>query len=144
MTNRKSAIYYTSGEIKAFYFVLNWFILFLSDLCFGLLVSIGVMFVVQTDSDISAYTYERTLMMEQRNQMLRELRLNKREALGMVCFEYCFLLTTISFILNYCKQFFRVPKFILSLICKWIPYWPYTYLSDYWCKELINYLSVLF
>lgn len=37
----------------------------------------------QTDSDISAYTYERTLMMEQRNQMLRELRLNKKE-LGMV------------------------------------------------------------
>ncbi|KOB73819.1 Uncharacterized protein OBRU01_10424, partial [Operophtera brumata] len=39
--------------------------------------------VEMTDSDISAYTYERTLMMEQRNQMLRELRLNKREALGM-------------------------------------------------------------
>lgn len=36
------------------------------------------------DSDISAYTYERTLMMEQRNQMLRELRLNKRETLGVV------------------------------------------------------------
>lgn len=41
-------------------------------------------FVFQTDSDISAYTYERTLMMEQRNQMLRELRLNKKETLGMV------------------------------------------------------------
>ncbi|KAL0850918.1 hypothetical protein ABMA28_006827 [Loxostege sticticalis] len=40
--------------------------------------------VEMTDSDISAYTYERTLMMEQRNQMLRELRLNKKEALGMV------------------------------------------------------------
>lgn len=36
------------------------------------------------DSDISAYTYERTLMMEQRNQMLRELRLNKKESLGVV------------------------------------------------------------
>ncbi|XP_063696209.1 solute carrier family 12 member 7 isoform X4 [Culicoides brevitarsis] len=35
-------------------------------------------------SDISAYTYERTLMMEQRNQMLRELRLNKKESLGVV------------------------------------------------------------
>ncbi|KAG5884024.1 hypothetical protein JTB14_014798 [Gonioctena quinquepunctata] len=34
--------------------------------------------------DISAYTYERTLMMEQRNQMLRELRLNKKESMGMV------------------------------------------------------------
>lgn len=38
----------------------------------------------QMDSDISAYTYERTLMMEQRNQMLRELRLNKKESLGVV------------------------------------------------------------
>lgn len=36
------------------------------------------------NSDISAYTYERTLMMEQRNQMLRELRLNKKESLGVV------------------------------------------------------------
>nr|XP_037867149.1 solute carrier family 12 member 4 isoform X4 [Bombyx mori] len=40
--------------------------------------------VEMTDSDISAYTYERTLMMEQRNQMLRELRLNKRETMGMM------------------------------------------------------------
>lgn len=31
------------------------------------------------NSDISEYTYERTLMMEQRNEMLRELRLNKKE-----------------------------------------------------------------
>lgn len=38
----------------------------------------------QMNSDISAYTYERTLMMEQRNQMLRELRLNKKESLGVV------------------------------------------------------------
>lgn len=36
------------------------------------------------NSDISAYTYERTLMMEQRNQMLRELQLNKKESLGVV------------------------------------------------------------
>jgi solute carrier family 12 (potassium/chloride transporter), member 4/6 len=42
------------------------------------------------DSDISAYTYERTLVMEQRNQMLRELRLNKKESQGVVraCFYY--------------------------------------------------------
>ena len=40
--------------------------------------------VVQMDSDISAYTYERTLMMEQRNQMLKELQLNKRETNGVV------------------------------------------------------------
>ena len=29
---------------------------------------------MQMDSDISAYTYERTLVMEQRNQMLKEIR----------------------------------------------------------------------
>lgn len=47
----------------------------------------------QTNNDISAYTYERTLMMEQRNQMLRELRLNKKESFGMVSenITYCFL-----------------------------------------------------
>jgi hypothetical protein len=38
------------------------------------------------DSDISAYTYERTLVMEQRNQMIRELRLNKKESQGVVRF----------------------------------------------------------
>ncbi|KAM3919740.1 solute carrier family 12 member 4 isoform 2-T2 [Leptodactylus fuscus] len=31
------------------------------------------------DSDISAYTYERTLMMEQRSQMLKQMRLTKTE-----------------------------------------------------------------
>lgn len=34
---------------------------------------------LQHDSDISAYTYERTLMMEQRSQMLRQMRLSKTE-----------------------------------------------------------------
>ncbi|XP_050432923.1 solute carrier family 12 member 4 isoform X1 [Adelges cooleyi] len=40
--------------------------------------------VEMTNYDISAYTYERTLMMEQRTQMLRELRLNKKESFGMM------------------------------------------------------------
>ena len=35
--------------------------------------------VPQHDSDISAYTYERTLMMEQRSQMLRQMRLSSAE-----------------------------------------------------------------
>lgn len=39
------------------------------------------------NSDISAYTYERTLIMEQRNQMLRELQLNKKQSLGVVSVE---------------------------------------------------------
>jgi potassium/chloride transporter 4/5/6 len=29
------------------------------------------------DSDISAYTYERTLVMEQRNQMLKEMHMER-------------------------------------------------------------------
>lgn len=40
--------------------------------------------VEMNDSDISAYTYERTLMMEQRTEMLKHLRLNRRETLSMV------------------------------------------------------------
>jgi hypothetical protein len=31
----------------------------------------------QMDSDISAYTYERTLVMEQRNQMLKEMHMER-------------------------------------------------------------------
>lgn len=49
------------------------------------------------NSDISAYTYERTLMMEQRNQMLRELRLNKKESLGVVSFILSIILFTKMF-----------------------------------------------
>lgn len=36
------------------------------------------------DNDISAYTYERTLMMEQRNKLLKEMRLTRRESLHLV------------------------------------------------------------
>ena len=34
--------------------------------------------LIQPDSDISAYTYERTLMMEQRNEMVSEMRKSTR------------------------------------------------------------------
>lgn len=40
--------------------------------------------ILQMDSDIQTYTYERTLMMEQRTQMLKELRLNRKEKLNIV------------------------------------------------------------
>ncbi|CAH1393152.1 unnamed protein product [Nezara viridula] len=56
----------------------------LKKFLYHLRIEAEVEVVEMTDNDISEYTYERTLMMEQRNQMLRELRLNKREALGMV------------------------------------------------------------
>ncbi|XP_034177668.1 solute carrier family 12 member kcc isoform X2 [Osmia lignaria lignaria] len=56
----------------------------LKKFLYDLRIEAEVEIVEMMDSDISAYTYERTLMMEQRNQMLRELRLNKRETLGVV------------------------------------------------------------
>ncbi|KAK9296417.1 hypothetical protein QLX08_009570 [Tetragonisca angustula] len=56
----------------------------LKKFLYDLRIEAEVEIVEMMDSDISAYTYERTLMMEQRNQMLRELRLNKKESLGVV------------------------------------------------------------
>lgn len=43
------------------------------------LISAVSFFFIKHDSDISAYTYERTLMMEQRSQMLRQMRLSKSD-----------------------------------------------------------------
>ncbi|KAJ8918735.1 hypothetical protein NQ315_015055 [Exocentrus adspersus] len=56
----------------------------LKTFLYHLRIEAEVEVVEMMDHDISAYTYERTLMMEQRNQMLRELRLNKKESLGVV------------------------------------------------------------
>ena len=39
---------------------------------------------LQPDNDISAYTYERTLIMEQRNEMLKQMRLTNRQKKGDV------------------------------------------------------------
>ena len=36
------------------------------------------------DSDVSAYTYERTLIMEQRNEMLQEMKVTKSSRNKMV------------------------------------------------------------
>ena len=36
------------------------------------------------DSDVSAYTYERTLIMEQRNEMLHDMRLKQKTRAKMV------------------------------------------------------------
>ena len=36
------------------------------------------------DSDISEYTYERTLIMEQRNEMLKEMKVSDKRAKKMV------------------------------------------------------------
>ena len=36
----------------------------------------------QPDTDISAYTYERTLIMEQRNEMLKKMRMTERQKKG--------------------------------------------------------------
>jgi potassium/chloride transporter 4/5/6 len=56
----------------------------LKTFLYHLRIEAEVEVVEMMDSDISAYTYERTLMMEQRNEMLRELRLNKKQSLGVV------------------------------------------------------------
>lgn len=67
------------------------------------------------NSDISAYTYERTLMMEQRNQMLRELRLNKKESLGVV--SYFSLSIFIFFLISLGYYLLKQYKVILMYNC---------------------------
>ena len=39
------------------------------------------------DSDVSAYTYERTLIMEQRNEMLQEMKVSKSARSKMVSYK---------------------------------------------------------
>ena len=39
---------------------------------------------LQPDNDISAYTYERTLMMEQRTEIMKELHLKRRDKAASV------------------------------------------------------------
>ncbi|XP_063045086.1 solute carrier family 12 member 4 isoform X2 [Engraulis encrasicolus] len=51
----------------------------LATFLYQLRIEAEVEVVEMHDSDISAYTYERTLMMEQRSQMLRQMRLSNAE-----------------------------------------------------------------
>ncbi|XP_067257049.1 solute carrier family 12 member 6-like isoform X1 [Chanodichthys erythropterus] len=51
----------------------------LATFLYHLRIDAHVEVVEMHDSDISAYTYERTLMMEQRSQMLRQMRLSKSD-----------------------------------------------------------------
>uniref|UniRef100_A0A7M4E3N2 Solute carrier family 12 member 4 n=1 Tax=Crocodylus porosus TaxID=8502 RepID=A0A7M4E3N2_CROPO len=51
----------------------------LATFLYHLRIEAEVEVVEMHNSDISAYTYERTLMMEQRSQMLRQMRLTKTE-----------------------------------------------------------------
>ncbi|KAL3170217.1 hypothetical protein MRX96_015261 [Rhipicephalus microplus] len=51
---------------------------------YHLRIDADVEVVEMNDSDISAYTYERTLMMEQRTEMLKHMRLSRRETLSMI------------------------------------------------------------
>nr|XP_033797832.1 solute carrier family 12 member 4 [Geotrypetes seraphini] len=51
----------------------------LKTFLYQLRIEAEVEVVEMHNSDISAYTYERTLMMEQRSQMLRQMRLSKTE-----------------------------------------------------------------
>lgn len=47
-----------------------------SDIC---VINEKCLFALQHDSDISAYTYEKTLLMEQRSQILKQMHLTKNE-----------------------------------------------------------------
>ncbi|KAL1493192.1 hypothetical protein ABEB36_011293 [Hypothenemus hampei] len=55
----------------------------LKTFLYHLRIEADVEVVEMSGKDISAYAYERTLLLEQRNQMLKELKLNKREAMGV-------------------------------------------------------------
>ncbi|XP_019760513.2 solute carrier family 12 member 6 isoform X2 [Dendroctonus ponderosae] len=55
----------------------------LKTFLYHLRIDAEVDIVEMSDKDISAYAYERTLVMEQRTQMIRQLRLNKKETFGM-------------------------------------------------------------
>uniref|UniRef100_A0A8C5NA75 Solute carrier family 12 member 4 n=1 Tax=Gouania willdenowi TaxID=441366 RepID=A0A8C5NA75_GOUWI len=57
----------------------------LATFLYQLRIEAEVEVVEMDDSDISAYTYERTLMMEQRSQMLRQMRLSSAERQREVC-----------------------------------------------------------
>lgn len=42
----------------------------------------NILFSLQSNSDISAYTYERTLMMEQRTEMLKQMKKQNVKEVG--------------------------------------------------------------
>jgi len=56
----------------------------LKSFLYALRIDAEVEVVEMMNSDISAYTYERTLLMEQRNQMLKEINLTKKRRRSMV------------------------------------------------------------
>lgn len=67
------------AEVEVVEMVRRWCLLFSSPMTISVVVLIVSSCPPQHDSDISAYTYERTLMMEQRSQMLRQMRLSKSD-----------------------------------------------------------------
>ncbi|KAL9974990.1 hypothetical protein ACROYT_G012103 [Oculina patagonica] len=52
----------------------------LESFMYQLRIKAQVEVIEMTDQDISEYTYERTLLMEQRHQMLREMQLSRKES----------------------------------------------------------------
>uniref|UniRef100_A0A673W1W4 Solute carrier family 12 member 6 n=1 Tax=Salmo trutta TaxID=8032 RepID=A0A673W1W4_SALTR len=64
----------------------------LATFLYHLRIEADVEVVEMHNSDISAYTYERTLMMEQRSQMLRQMRLSKSDReKEVVCIRVVFI-----------------------------------------------------
>ncbi|XP_023216829.1 solute carrier family 12 member 6-like [Centruroides sculpturatus] len=56
----------------------------LTTFLYHLRIEADVEVVEMMDSDISAYTYERTLMMEQRIEMLKHIRVNRKDSLNVL------------------------------------------------------------
>uniref|UniRef100_A0A2I9LPR0 Solute carrier family 12 member 4 n=1 Tax=Centruroides hentzi TaxID=88313 RepID=A0A2I9LPR0_9SCOR len=56
----------------------------LTTFLYHLRIEADVEVVEMMDSDISAYTYERTLMMEQRIEMMKHIRVNRKDSLNVL------------------------------------------------------------
>ena len=71
--------------------------IFLTNLILIFRIDAEVEVVEMHDSDVSEYTYERTLIMEQRNEMLHEMRVSKKSRSKMVSTVVWICLSFISF-----------------------------------------------
>ena len=74
-------------DLKQFLYQLRWeecrnFLIVLQTLLSRIEADVDV--IEMHDSDVSAYTYERTLIMEQRNEMLQEMKVTKSARNKMV------------------------------------------------------------
>uniref|UniRef100_A0A8C2PXC5 Solute carrier family 12 member 5a n=1 Tax=Cyprinus carpio TaxID=7962 RepID=A0A8C2PXC5_CYPCA len=67
---------------------------------------------LQHDSDISAYTYEKTLMMEQRSQILKQINLTKTEREREVQFCVAHIYTRLSFFFGHATESGKICEYL--------------------------------